>query len=469
MKILNIKGGKQWLMTGVVASLLLCSCGDLDIVPEGKSTLEKTSELELLLNTKILYDDPNTFLGIVVNETYGTDLNATVEQKLKVKNTLNYAYLAFDEETDRAKLNTKDDFYSNVYGQVNTMNVLLSKIDDAQGNDNLKPAIKAEAEITRAYYLFLAANIYAKQYDEATLDGAGGIAYPTDPAVDTKPQLTLKECYDKMLEDCSDENIAALYDKSNINRITKCGGNAIKAMILFQMKKYAEALPYALKALSYNDQIEDRSSVLERGAWKMLPNDGNTILYISPMLDSWSYPSGEQLSLETVSLIEPGDYLKDHSDFWDAEYGEADTGIPGCLEAYGEQAYITGWGFRVEQIMYLAAECYIRTGEIQKGLDLINKVREKRIDTEHYKTFTASNEKDAMELLQRAKTIECIGSYMNFFDRKRWNTEEAYKKTLVRDLGELGKFSIAPDSKLWIFPFPTTVMQKNPSFHLNYE
>lgn len=384
MKILNIKGGKQWLMTGVVASLLLCSCGDLDIVPEGKSTLEKTSELELLLNTKILYDDPNTFLGIVVNETYGTDLNATVEQKLKVKNTLNYAYLAFDEETDRAKLNTKDDFYSNVYGQVNTMNVLLSKIDDAQGNDNLKPAIKAEAEITRAYYLFLAANIYAKQYDEATLDGAGGIAYPTDPAVDTKPQLTLKECYDKML-------------------------------------------------------------------------------------DSWDYPTCEQLSLETVSLIEPGDYLKDHSSFWDAEYGEADTGIPGCLEAYGYQAYITGWGFRVEQIMYLAAECYIRTGEIQKGLDLINKVREKRIDTEHYKTFTASNEKDAMELLQRAKTIECIGSYMNFFDRKRWNTEEAYKKTLVRDLGELGKFSIAPDSKLWIFPFPTTVMQKNPSFHLNYE
>lgn len=240
-------------------------------------------------------------------------------------------------------------------------------------------------------------------------------------------------------------------------------------MILFQMKKYAEALPYALKALSYNDQIEDRSSVLERGAWKMLPNDGNTILYISPMLDSWSYPMNEQLSLETVSLIEPGDYLKDHSDFWDAEYGEADTGIPGCLEAYGYQAYITGWGFRVEQIMYLAAECYIRTGEIQKGLDLINKVREKRIDTEHYKPFTASNEKEAMELLQRAKTIECIGSYMNFFDRKRWNTEEAYKKTLVRDLGELGKFSIAPDSKLWIFPFPTTVMQKNPSFHLNYE
>ena len=125
------------------------------------------------------------------------------------------------------------------------------------------------------------------------------------------------------------------------------------------------------------------------------------------MLDSWSYPSNEQLSLETVSLIEPGDYLKDHSDFWDAEYGEADTGIPGCLEAYGYQAYITGWGFRVEQIMYLAAECYIRTGEIQKGLDLINKVREKRIDTEHYKTFTSSTERDGI-LRRLTRKLLCV-------------------------------------------------------------
>lgn len=468
MNITNIIKLKKSACGFLALSLLLSSCGDLDIVPEGKSTLEKTSELELLLNQKQLYDDPNEFLGIVVNETYGKEFT-TLESQLRTTNTLTYAYLSYDESVDRAKLNTKDNFYGNAYSEVNTMNVLLSKIDAAQGNDNLKPTISAEAKITRAYYLFLVANIYAKQYDEATVAQENGIAYPTDAAIESKPQLPLKECYEKMLEDCSDENIEALYEKSNINRITKCGGNAIKAMILFQMKKYSEALPYALKALQYNSKIEDRSSVLDRGSWNLLPNDGNMILYISPMLDSWSYPSGEQLSTETVSLFEDGDYVRDHSDYWDAGYGESDSGIPGCLEANGYEAYCTPWGFTVEEVMYMAAECYIRTGKIQEGLDLVNKVRKNRIDTEHYQPFSASTEQEAMALLQRAKFIECIGSYINFFDRKRWNTEADYKKTIVRDLGDLGKFSIAPDSKLWVWPFPLRVMQNNPGFKQNYE
>ena len=470
LNMMNIKNiiKTKGLFFGLLATcLLLGSCGDLDIVPEGKTALDKTSDLELLLNQKVLYDAPNEFLGVVVNESYGTEAT-TLENQLRTKNTLKYAYLSYDESVDRAKLNTKDNFYTEVYSDVNTMNVVISKIDGATGDDNIKPTIKAEAQITRAFYLYLVANIYAKQYDEATVDSENGIAYPTDAVVENKPQLPLKECYEKMLEDCSDDNIAALYDESNINRITKCGGNAVKAMILFQMKKYSEALPYALKAFQYNSNIEDRSSVLAKGTWKLLPNDGNMILYISPMLDSWAYPSGEQLSLETVSLFEEGDYVKDHSSYWDSEYGESDSGIPGCLEAYGYQAYCTPWGFTVEDVMYMAAECYIRTGKIQEGLDLVNKVRKNRIDTEHYQPFTATNEKDAMALLQRSKFIECIGSYINFFDRKRWNTEADYKKTIVRDLGDLGKFTIAPDSKLWVWPFPLRVMQNNSSFKLNY-
>lgn len=467
MNITKIIKSKGVLFSLLASGLSMSSCGDLDIVPEGQTTLEKTADLELLLNQKQLYDAPNKFLGILVNETYGTAFT-TLESQLRTTNTLSYAYLAYDESVDRAKLNTKDNFYTKAYSTINTMNVLLSKIDGAKGDDNLKPTIKAEAQITRAYYLYLVANIYAKQYDEATIDSENGIAYPTDAVVENKPQLPLKECYEKMLEDCSDENIAALYDNSYINRVTKCGGNAIKAMILFQMKKYSEALPYALKALQYNSKIEDRSSVLDKGTWKLLPNDGNMILYISLMLDSWNYPSGEQLSLETVSLFEDGDYVRYHSDYWDEEYGEEDSGIPGCLEAYGYQVYCTPWGFTVEDVMYMAAECYIRTGKIQEGLDLVNKVRKNRIDTEHYQPFSASTEKEAMALLQRAKFIECIGSYINFFDRKRWNTEADYKKTIVRDLGEVGKFTLAPDSKLWVWPFPLRVMENNSNFKQNY-
>jgi pentatricopeptide repeat protein len=122
---------------------------------------------------------------------------------------------------------------------------------------------------------------------------------------------------------------------------------------------------------------------------------------------------------------------------------------------------------------YVAAECYIRTRQIQKGLDLINKVREKRIEPDAYKPFTASTEQDAMALLQRAKFIECLATYDNFFDRKRWNTEADYKETLTRHItlkqsGKTMEFSIAPDSKLWIFPFPLNATRNNSNLTQNY-
>lgn len=460
---------------GVVC--LLCSlclytaCGDLDIVPEGETTLQKTTDLELLLNYKSITSNPNENLGILVNEDYGRDFS-TVASRMRNKGTLAYAYLAYDESVDREKLTTKDNRYSTIYSCVNDMNVILSKVGSSTGSESLKPTLEAEAMVTRAYYLFLASNIYAKQYDEKSIEGEGGIAYPTDASIDEKPQLSLKQCYELMLEDCSDEHIAQLLDKGNVNRITKCGGYAIKALILFQMKKYDEALSYANKALALKSDIEDRSVIKTTSKWNLLPTSSNNILYISPLSDMNEYPNWEQLSVETVSLFEPGDYVKDYAKssgapFWDDYYGEMDSGIEGCVEANGD-AYCNPWGITVEQIMYLAAECEIRGGHIQEGLDLVNKVRKFRIDEEHYADFSASSEDEAMSLLQRAKFIECIGSYVNFFDRKRWNSEDKYKKVITRDLGELGQFSIAPDSKLWVQPFPNRVMENNSTFKQNY-
>ena len=154
--------------------------------------------------------------------------------------------------------------------------------------------------------------------------------------------------------------------------------------------------------------------------------------------------------------------------FWNPVYGKSDTGIDGCLEAVSYAVFVNPWGLTVERIMYLAAECLIRTGEIQRGLDLVNKVRKYRIEPEVYQPFTASNEKEAMDKLQPAKFIECIGTYENYFDRKRWNTEDAYKKTITRTVPDAGTFSISPESPLWVQPFPVEVMTYNSTYKQNY-
>lgn len=58
------------------------------------------------------------------------------------------------------------------------------------------------------------------------------------------------------------------------------------------------------------------------------------------------------------------------------------------------------------------------------------------------------SEKAAMTMIQPAKWIECVGSYENFFDTKRWNSEEKYRTTITRNLGEYGQYSLSPDSPL---------------------
>lgn len=71
-------------------------------------------------------------------------------------------------------------------------------------------------------------------------------------------------------------------------------------------------------------------------------------------------------------------------------------------------------------------------------------------------------------MLQRAKWIECIGTYENFFDCKRWNTEANYKRTITRSLGDYGTFSIKPESPLWVLPFPANATRYNPTLTQNY-
>ena len=255
-------------------------------------------------------------------------------------------------------------------------------------------------------------------------------------------------------------------------RLSRAAGYAIRARVLFQMKNYKDALTYAEKALALNSTIEDRSVITTSFRWSLPATSPNNFFYISPLSDRDNTPSYEQLSVETTELFEDGDYVKDYAysggkesegeEFWNADYGYMDSGIEGCLESNGSDAYVNAWGLTVERVMYLAAECYIREGQISKGLELVNEVREKRIDADHYKPFTATTEAEAMEELQQAKFIECIATFENFFDRKRWNTEEKYKKNITRHVPDSGDYTITPESPLWVFPFPVQVMNNNP-------
>ena len=461
------------ILSTLLLLMVVVACENkLDITPKGKTTLSKVSDLELLLNQEYSLDvSPAADLGMVCNESFG--LMESVPEILSLSNTLNFANMAYDASVNRAVLTQSDERYAAAYRYINYMNVILDKMPEAEGDDSRKPGLMAEARILRAYFHWLLVNIHAQQYDERTASDKGGIPYVTNTDVtEQKTKLSLEKTYLHILEDCSDEVIELLPvdDFGNVLRADRAFGNAVRAKVLMQMKRYSEALPYALAAIRLNGKIEDRSELMNTYAWVLPQNTPNNYVYMRG--SSRVCPTMVTLSCESVQLFEDGDYVVNYDGGWNSMFGMMFAGIPGCQIYFGWSAQGNEYGISSDRMYYTTAECYIRTGDIRKGLEMVDRVRSYRV--EDYDSFTSLfdqqslSEEEAMVLIQKAKWIECVGSYENFFDCKRWNSEDKYKRTITRDLGEYGQYSITPDSPLWVFPFPANATRYNNSLTQNY-
>lgn len=449
------------------------ACEDkLDIKPLGKTTLDNVDDLETLLNQipRIAQDNDYNDFEILCNNSYVKW--KSVAECLGNPNSVLYALFTYDGKVDRADLVSSSYRYESLYSKINYMNVVISKMPDAEGDGTKKARLIAEARVLRAWYHFLLVNMYAKQYDEATADNLGGIPYVDNTNVsEQKTKQTVAAVYERILEDCSDEVLAEL-TPSNVSDPCRFGldfGYGVRARVLFQMKRYDEALKYANLALGINGRIEDRSVIKTSGEWTLTETATNNYYLIYCDNSNLGDYYGMCIPSDVAQLISPDDYVMKYVDAaWDEPY----AALPeGALQCSISDIKFNVWGIRSETMYYVAGECLIRTGDIRAGLTQVDRVRALRIDnyTPLAESADGLTEKQAMKLLQDAKRVEFLGTFDNFCDRKRWNSEPEYAETITRDLGEYGTYSISPDSPLWVFPFPQNAVNYNASLTQNYE
>lgn len=473
MNIYNIRNILPFIFFSFIFVFATSCESKLDIIPKGETVLDNLDDLELLLNQEYsLEEAPATDISMICGEVTGMFIS--VPEVISNPNTLNYAYLTFDESVDRSMLCQNSGRYNAIYKYINYMNTVLSKVDQVEGEVNRKNEIKAKARVMRAYLHWLCVNIHAPQYDENNLSEKGGIPYVEDiNTLSEKKKLTLGETYDKILQDCRDEVIEMLPIEANdIIQPDRAFGYAVRGKVLFQMKKYEEAALYFEKALDLNGAIEDRSYIKEEKEWLLQRTVPNHYVWIGYGIRV--APTTVCLSLETDKKFDRNDYVIKYcgSSGWDYGFGKMYTGLEGVRMYMGWSTCNNPYGITSDHLYYDLGECKIRAGEIREGLALIDKVRKQRIEnytpyTQLYDTFPL-DEKSAMTMLQNSKFIECIGTYENFFDRKRWNSEEQYKSVIKRSLGEFGSYELSPESPLWILPFPANATRHNSTLTQNY-
>ena len=459
----------------VALACLFWSCDSkLDIVPKGKTTLANLADIELLLNQEFnLGGAPAGELGLICNDAFTQFGN--VAEYLATPNTLNYAYIKYDESVDRAALTNDDSRYIALYKQINNMNGVIEKTGQADGDAALKSRLIAEAKILRAYFHYLLVNIYAKQYDESTASDLGGVPYVTTTDVSVlKEKVSIAEVYSQLLEDCSENVIADVRDYiDDICRVDKAFAWGVRAKALFQMKRYSEAAEAARQALRYNNNLEDRSATATTGVWDLQRNSTNNYLYMyggTPVC-----PTYVCMPPESVAIFDDNDYVRKYEidswtggPTWSAEEAEMTSSYEGALCYTGWGTMYNNMGIRTENMYFIIGESLIRGGQVKEGLGWFDKVRAKRIEDPEIWADKALDEKGAMELVRQFSYIEFFAGYDTFFNCKRWNSEPAYARTITRDLGKFGKYSISPDSPLWVFPFPSSATRYNETLTQNY-
>ena len=445
-----------------------------DVTPKGSMIVENASQFHEMVSF------PNRSYP-TLNLQYLSDdqwmKESDVIGKVPSVNIINFT---FNETADRVSLISLSNFYNQAYSYINRWNTIISLVDDSKGDDATKQLAKAEAKIYRAYDHFLLINTYAKAYDPQTAATDGGICIMDKFDLEAQPRKsTVAAAYSFIQKDIEDALPYLQVNPLDIYHPSLAFAYAFKAKVHLFKREIAQAKAAAEKSLSYNDQIFDLVKYAAEGGPTAKPMPAGT----NPEVLSLMYMTGRnELNFGYQHVISPE--LRTMFGTNDARFNlffntTSTTNLDqGSGTAYWStvftQFFYPTVGMKTPEVYLMLAECHARDNKFSEAVDILNKLRAKRILASGTVNLPVpATRKETMELIVNERRKEMLFGFNRFFDLKRLNTEAEYAKTLTRKFPIVNKtvpqqtYTLQPNSRLYIIPFPLDVLRMNPSLTLN--
>ena len=486
------KTSRAWWMAGVFSfllppsSFLLYSCDNyIDITPKGSITVDSTSQYyELIVNPMRSYY-PSSF--IMLSDNQWAKESEILGYESQTMDAINFT---FNEKADRTIM-SDNNLYENMYSFIMRSNLILDNIDETTGSQELKTLAKAEARTFRAFDHFLAVNTFAKAYDPATASTDGGVCIMEHYDLEATPaKSTVAEVYDFIIKDL-EESVDLLQEKPvNIYHPNKAFGYALLAKVYLFHRDWEKAKTAAETSLRLNSTLVD---------YNVINNDGGTARnrdYAkenNPEVLSYHWMSGwggaEQVALYHYGIISPE--LKQLFESNDLRYKlflrDTGTSITSWFDTGSGAAIWTPAitnldrftymivGMRTAEVYLILAEAYARLNQLNQAVDYVNRLRAKRLSGTNTAIATPSSQKEMMDQIILERRKELLYGFNRFFDLKRFNTEPEYQKTITRQFPVVNvseaypqkTYTLQPNSRMYIIPFPHSARDKNPNLTLN--
>lgn len=460
------------ILFGVIVCTASCK-KYTDLVPKGSILVESANDFYKLVSLPNRAYPINNFQYLVddqwIRESY------VIGQKKNI-DIINFT---FDDDDSRASLLDASSFYNQCYVYINRWNTIISLIDASKGDESIKKLAKAEAKIYRAFDHFMLVNVYAKAYDPATAATDGGICIMDKYDLEAQPKKsTVKEVYDFIQKDI-DEALPYLQEKPiDVYHPSLAFAWALKANVHLFKREFAAAKAAALKSLSYNNSIFDLVNYASKGGPKSvaIPTASN------PEVLSYMYMSGyTEMNFAFINILSPelvNLFGKDDARFnlfmntTNSSFLDIGSGTAYYNVRYNKFFYPTV-GMKTPEVYLMLAECYAREGSLPQAMDIVNQLRVKRITGGTVVLAVPATVKETMEIIIAERRKELLFGFHRFFDLKRLNLDPEYAKTVVHTFPLVSTavpqqtYTLKPNSRLYIIPFPLSALKKNPKLTLN--
>lgn len=383
-------------------------------------------------------------------------------------NTASYHALPLDGDR-RMYTWEKDDIFqtypndwSEIYKRVYYMNTVLEALQTIERtafNAVTYDYVKGQALLLRGRSFLSLAIIWTKVYDEQTAAAEPGVPLKVNADFTaTSVRASLKETFDLLLSDLRASVPLLPVKPVHVTRCSRPGAYGYLSRAYLYMRNYAEAGKYADSCLQLQSILLDYNQLNAAAAYPIPLFNSEEIMFssaapvqlipIEAIIDSVLYASFENNDLRKQIFFKNngnGTYIFKGS--YNNSWGDQFTGIA------ADEIYLT------------RAECYARTGNIQKAMDDLNTLMVKRWKAGLFVSFTAGNVADALALVLIERRKELMFRGTRFMDIKRLNKEGA-GITLKRIVD--GKTYLLPPNDLrYALPIPEVVisvsgMQQNP-------
>lgn len=463
----------------VILILAFAACENyVDITPTGKKTVDSTETYyELVAFPSRTYNAMS--FALLSDNVWAKESNVIGNEFL----TYDGINMTFNEQGNRKEL-SDNNLYANCYTYILRSNIVISLVDESLGDPSVKELAKAEAKIMRAWDHFMLINTFAKTYDPATAATDGGIAIMDKYDLESTPaKSTVAQVYDFIIKDIEEALPLLKEEPVNVYHPSKAFGYAFAARVYLFHRDWKKAKDAAEESLKLNDKLIDYIELGEKGGPTKVSDyakGGNPEIlnyaYMGGFSDNPAYVYG-MLSPEMVQLFGDNDermnlFFKTTGNsiyFFDEGSGAAlwNTSI-----TYSKFQYMSV-GMRTAEVYLILAEANARLNDVRESVRVLNLLREKRIKGDEAQLPEPATQREMILAIIDERRKELPFGFSRFWDLKRFNTEADYAKTITRTFPlvstdvEQRTYTLRPDSRLYIIPFPVDAREKNPNLTLN--